>query len=254
MNRKVSVFNVVQARVESNVPHRFPAKQLVPCHAVFVLRPKVCSPEVIVPCQFLRRVAALCRAVCLRKVEMFFRPLRKIAQHQICTVCLRRFRQPFIHQGADVVVGVNESDPVPRRMVNADIPRVGQPAYLRGDRFYPAISGRQRFQYLPCIVRRSVFDGNDLNIPERAPGNGVDAPLDVRRTIVHRHNNAYHSVPPCQNGRFRYLQFISFTYHLSFDFSGAAPLHGVCARFSQYSAFNGCLQSLHHGLLVKLGV
>ena len=60
--------------------------------------------------------------------------------------------------------------------------------------------------------------------------------------------------PPCQNGRFRYLQFISFTYHLSFDFSGAAPLHGVCARFSQYSAFNGCLQSLHHGLLVKLGV
>ena len=86
LNRKVSVFNVVQARVESNVPHRFPAKQLVPCHAVFVLRPKVCSPEVIVPCQFLRRVAALCWAVCLRKVEMFFRPLRKIAQHQICTV------------------------------------------------------------------------------------------------------------------------------------------------------------------------
>ncbi len=206
------------------------------------------------PCQFLRRVAALCRAVCLHKVEMFFRPLRKIAQHQICTVCPRRFRQPFIHQGADVVVGVNESDPVPRRMVNADIPRVDSPRIsveIGFIRLSPAASASSISHVLsvdPFSTAMISISRNVLPVMELMHRSMYAEPLYTGTITL------IIPCPPVRTGDSDISS--SSVLHTTYPsiFSGAAPLHGVCARFSQYSALSGCLQSLHHGLLVKLGV
>ena len=144
------------------------------------------------------------------------------ADAQVCFHGLSRAQHPLQGFRVNPVVVVVEENPLAVRVVvdpvQAGVSRRADSGVLLMNDVHPGVFRSIAIADFPAIVRAAVVHQDELQVPEGLTQNALDAPGQILRHFVNRHNHTDlgHDFSSCQGSRMRdrNISSTSFTMRL----------------------------------------